>query len=405
MTGTRILFVDDEPKILEGLRHRLHRQRNKWHMLFVQSGPAALDVLAREPIDVIVSDMRMPEMDGATLLKKVQELHPRVVRIVLSGHAELETALRAVPVAHQFLSKPCEPGVLENVVERACNLQSLVNEDAVKRTVGRIESLPALPRVYSRLMTVLANETATGEEVAAILKQDMALCAKVLQIVNSAFFGLARSISKVEEAVTYLGFTAIKQIVLAVEVFRDSPAPAQPRLGPDALQRHSLLVAGFASTLFKGRKEKEEAFVAGLLHDIGKLVLAVKLPEHLAKVFAEMDRAPCPMSVAEKTVWGVTHAEVGAYLLGLWGLPYPMIEAVANHHEPRRVDSNEFGILAATHIADGLINDELHALAPQSERHGASMDVAYLEKLGLTDKIEGWRELAHAYVSAHGQLS
>src|ERR1700690_3600413 len=118
----RVLFVDDEPQILEGLRHRLHRQRKQWEMLFAESGKAALKILAHEPVDVIITDMRMPQMDGATLLTKVKELYPRVVRIVLSGHAELETALRAVPVAHQFLNKPSEPGVIEGVVERACNL-------------------------------------------------------------------------------------------------------------------------------------------------------------------------------------------------------------------------------------------------------------------------------------------
>jgi putative nucleotidyltransferase with HDIG domain len=399
---TRILFVDDEQNILDGLRHRLHRQRKKWHMLFAQSGAAALDLLEREPIDVIVSDMRMPTMDGATLLKKVQERYPRVVRIVLSGHAEMETALRAVPVAHQFLSKPCEPGVIESVVERACSLQALINEDVVKKTVGKVESLPALPRVYSQLMTILAKETASADEVAKILKQDMAMCAKVLQIVNSAFFGLARSVSKVEEAVTYLGFNTIKQVVLAVEVFQVSAARAPARLSLDALQRHAMLVATFAPAFFTDTKQREDAFVAGLLHDIGKLLLAVEIPEHFVKVFADMDGTRCPMHVAEQRAWGVTHAEVGAYLLGLWGLPYSVIEAVANHHCPQRVDSGEFGILAATHIADGLVNDELSALSPNRERQGGSLDIAYLEKLGLADKLEDWRGLVHQHVSANG---
>ncbi len=119
MSKKTVLFVDDELNVLEGLRTRLHRQRSKWEMVFVQSGREALERLAQGDVDVLVTDMRMPEMDGVTLLKRAQEEYPRVVRIVLSGHAELEAALRAIHVAHQFLSKPCEAGVIENVVERA----------------------------------------------------------------------------------------------------------------------------------------------------------------------------------------------------------------------------------------------------------------------------------------------
>lgn len=396
----RVLFVDDEPNILEGLRHLLHRQRSKWEMLFVQSGKEALEILARQPIDVIVSDMRMPEMDGATLLKKAQELYPRSVRIVLSGHSELEAAMRAVPVAHQFLCKPCEPGVIENVVERACNLQSLMSEEAVRRIVGRIGNLPSLPRVYSRLTAALGTETVSASDIARILKQDMAICAKVLQMVNSAFFRLQRTISGIEEAVAYLGFNAIKQIVLAIEVFRNSRPQTQPKISLDALQAHALLVAGLASSLHTEKRGKEDAFVAGLLHDIGKLVLAVELPEHFDKTIHEMKTRGCSMCSAEQRVSGVTHAEVGGYLLGLWGLPYPIVEAVASHHMPSRVDSKEFGILASTHIANALIHDELSSIAGGSEQQSTSLDLAYVELIGVEARLPEWRELAHQRVAA-----
>lgn len=401
----RVLFVDDEPQILEGLRTRLHKQRKQWDMSFASSGQAALDILAKQPVDVIVTDMRMPRMDGAALLKHVQESYPQIVRIVLSGHAELETALRAVPVAHQFLNKPCEPGALENVVERACRLQSVVTDEVVKRVVGKIEKLPSLPRVYSQLMSALANEKSSIDEVANILKQDVAICAKVLQVVNSAFFRLPRSIGKIEEAVRYLGLTTVKHIALAVEVFHANAGKSHPPTGfsLEALQRHSLLVGEVAANFFSAKQTKEDAFVVGLLHDIGRLLIGVELAELMNQIAQEMRSSNCSLTEAEEKVLGVTHAEIGGYLLSLWGLPYPVIEAVANHHAPSRVETTEFGILAAVHVGDALINEITELVGPPESSPG--LDPTFIEALSLADKLDAWRDQVKCQVQKHGDLA
>jgi putative nucleotidyltransferase with HDIG domain len=371
-------------------------------MSFIGSGKEALRLLASERFDVIVSDMRMPEMDGATLLKKVQDEYPEVVRIVLSGHAELEAALRAVPVAHQFLTKPCEAGLLENVVERACSLQALVNDEVVRRTVGRIEKLPSLPRVYSQLMGVLADEQSTTRDAAEIIKQDVAMCAKILQLVNSAFFRRSREISKIEEAVTYLGTNMVKQVVLAVEVFSKGTACGNlAGLSIEALQHHSLLVAGIASSMFTQKPEKEDAFIAGLLHDIGKLLLAMELPEHVQRVVDTMRREGGAMHLVEERLLGVTHAEVGAYLLGIWGLPYPIVEAVANHHAPGRVEQPAFDLVAAVHVADALACEQANPVVSGAERQNIDLDPSYLDKLGIGEQIGAWRETAKERAGAH----
>jgi HD-like signal output (HDOD) protein/CheY-like chemotaxis protein len=388
----RVLFVDDDPSILEGLRNRLHRLRSKWDMRFAGSGLEALKQLSEEPIDVIVSDMRMPVMDGAELLTKVRDRHPRVVRIVLSGHSELETTLRAVPVAHQFLIKPSEPGVIESVIERACNLQALIGEEVVHRVVGRIENLPSAPTVYVRLTAALSKETTSAGEISKILKQDMALCAKILQMVNSAFFRLPRSIARIEEAVAYLGFTTIKQIVLAAEVFGQSKAVTSPKLRIDDLQAHAMAVGDIVAGLFDEKKEKEDAFVAGLLHDVGKLVLVMEAPEQLDRVLAEMNGQACAMHVAEQALFGTTHAEVGGYLLGLWGLPYPVVEAVASHHNPTRIETREFGLLAATHIANELVCEAASAASAAEDPTADAPYLGYVEELGMMDRLPAWRE-------------
>ncbi len=391
----RILFVDDEPQILAGLQHRLRRQRAKWEMSFVESGQEALRLLATERFDVIVADMRMPKMDGATLLKTVKDKHSEVVRIVLSGHAELESALRAVPVAHQFLTKPCEAGVIENVVERACTLQSRLNDEVVWQIVGRIEKLPSLPQLYSQLVGALADERVSAGDVAQILKQDMAMCAKTLQLVNSAFFRRSRSISKIEEAVAYLGLNAIKHVVLAMEVFtKDGARGNLGGLSMEALQSHSLLSACIAESMFAHKQDKEDAFVAALLHDIGKLLLARELPDHVQRVVDTMRREGEGMHAVEERLCGVTHAEIGAYLLGIWGLPYPIVEAVANHHAPGCVDQPTFGLLAAVHVADALACEQLDPVIAGTKRQSIDLNPFYLDKLGVGDKIGAWRETA-----------
>jgi putative nucleotidyltransferase with HDIG domain len=391
----RILFVDDEPQILEGLRQRLRRQRSQWEMSFVQSGQEALELLGAEPVDVVVSDMRMPQMDGATLLKRIQAEYPEVVRIVLSGHAEPEMTLRAVPVAHQYLGKPCDPDTLMNVVSRACSLQTLLNDEGVRRIVGRIEALPSLPRVYSQLMDALSDDDTSCRDVAQILKQDMSMSAKMLQLVNSAFFRLSRNITKIEEAVTYLGFTTIKQLALGIEVFRlGNGRSSLGGLSLEELQRHSLLVASIARSLFDNRREKEDAFVAGVLHDIGKLLLAVELPDHIEKVASTIRTEGGTMHAVEKKQWGVTHADVGAYLLGLWGLPYPVVEAVANHHAPDRVEQQGFDILAAVHLADALASEQMMPVISGVTQEVIAVEPAYLDGLGVGGKLDGWRERA-----------
>jgi putative nucleotidyltransferase with HDIG domain len=317
------------------------------------------------------------------------------VRIVLSGFAELETVLRVVSVAHQFLSKPCDEAVLENVVTRACDLRAVLNEEALRRVVGSIDRLPTLPSVYAALIAAVAKEDVPTQEIAGILKRDAALCAKTLQVVNSAFFGLGRPIAKVEDAVVYLGYNTVKQIVLAVEVFQSCGIGRHAVIPLETLQAHAMQVGNVASGLVQDRGLKDDAYVAGLLHDIGRLVLVAKAPERMAAAVEMAQRQCVPLHVAEGQCLGVTHAEVGAYLLGLWGLPYPIVEAVANHHTPSRVKTTEFGVLAAVHVADGLIREEQatirHDPSAAEARH---LDLEFLQHVGVSARIPEWRELA-----------
>lgn len=386
----RILFVDDEPRILEGLRNLLRRQRRQWEMTFALGGSAALELLKTQHFDVLVADMQMPEVDGITLLKHVQQQHPHIVRIVLSGHMELQAALQALSVTHQFLAKPCDAEQLESVVERACRTQALIADPKIQQVVGGISQLPALPRVYHALMESLANERTQVRDVAALLQQDMTLCAKLLQIANSAFFRLARRITSVEEAVNYLGFAMVRNLALTIEVFNASEQP--PGFSFEALQNHGLRTAGLVRKIIADPNQADDAFMAGMLHDIGQLVLALRMPESYQQALALARQHQRPAWQIEQELLGVSHAEVGAYLLGLWGLPYPIIEAVAYHHQPQTLPARKFDVLAAVYIANHLLHEAPTADEPPLE----PLDGDYLTALGVAGKLNGWRALAGA---------
>lgn len=385
----KIMFVDDEPKILEGIERMLFFLSDEWDMRFVTGGAEALTEIEKDPVDVIVSDMRMPGMDGATLLGKIQAQYPGIVRIVLSGHAELEAVLRAVPVAHQFLAKPCKADLLKSVVDRACSLRALLDDETVRQTVGMIETLPSVPRVYTALTRALADETTDAKAIAKIIGQDVAMSAKVLQLVNSAFFSQATTISSIEQAVVRLGFQMVKNLALTIEVFRESGSDQViSGFSIEAEQRHALRTASIARSLLTDRAQSEDAFMAAILHDVGKLVLAKELPEKFSEAQSIADEEGIPMHVAERRLFGISHAEIGAYLMGIWGLPYPIIEAIANHHDPMRVPGrDEFGILEAVYVADCLAND-------------VEMDMDYLGTLGKRDQVDTWREQANELAAA-----
>lgn len=390
----RILFVDDEPQILQGLRDLLRPQRREWKMSFAESGEAALAILAAEPHDVVVTDMRMPRMDGAALLRHVQERYPRVVRIVLSGHTELESALRTMPMAHQFLGKPCEADRLRSVIQRACDLQALLDHEPLRRRMGQISALPSAPRIYVALTRALVDPEVSVRDVAALIERDMAMSAKVLQIVNSAFFGVPRRLTSTLEAVSYLGMGLIKNLVLSVEAFRELRGGEAARgFDVDCVQRQCLVTGRIAQRLLPDRREAQDAFVAGTLHEIGALILATREPVAYAEVIAEADARGVSRQVIERERDGVSHAEVGAYLIGLWGLPYGIVEAVAHYHDPLRLsgglDGGRFGVVEAVHVASALATEEMKLPGVHEPP-----DPHLLERLGLTGSLPEWRIVA-----------
>jgi len=396
----RILFVDDEPRILAGLRRLLRPQRKEWEMHFAEGGQAALDLLAETPVDVLVTDMRMPGIDGAELLRRVSERYPHTVRFVLSGHSELEAVMRVVPIAHQFLSKPCDAAVLREAVTRACALQSLLQSPEFTRIVGEMDALPSQPETYNAVNRALSDPEVEIATVAGIIEGDTGMSAKILQLVNSSFFGLPRKVGSVADATTFLGLNTIRDLVLSVEVFK-APEGISPLLEEflGALQRRSRHTAILARAMFEDKVEASRAFTSGMLHDVGCLVLASQMPERYAELLERARGDERPSWQIEEQELGVSHAEVGAYLLGLWGLPYPILEAAAYHHRPSTLPQERMSDLAAVHVASALVQARL----PEC-RFGqpGQIDLAYLESLGLEDRLADWELLADRVLKVGG---
>lgn len=401
----RVLFVDDEQPMLEALRARLHRLHGKWDMDFVDSGAQALERMHERACDVIVTDMRMPGMDGGQLLEAVGQRWPETVRIVLSGCAELELAVRLVPIAHQYVSKPCEPKQLETVVDRCLLLHDVLNKPPLRALVGRLRRLPMLPRIYSALQAVIKDENASVAQVADLVCADAALAARVLQLVNSAFFRLARRISNIEQAVAYLGFQAIRNLATTAEIFSQWRGGYCAGLDLERLQRHGQAVAAATGALTAGTPIADDALLAGLLHDIGYWVLAQECPQDLSAAVQLAAQEGIPLHAAENRVFGASHAEIGAYLLGIWGLPYAVVEAVAHHHQPQRVVHTEFDVLGAVVIGHALATGDETTVVPTARAPHPGIDASYLRAVHApfdwdeaVRRVEAGRATGEVYV-------
>ncbi len=352
----QILFVDDEPNILKGLKRMLRSMRKEWDMLFAENGAQALEMLSQRTFDVIVSDMRMPQMDGVALLTTVKQRYPMIVRIILSGHSDQEMILKSVTSVHQYLSKPCDSQVLISTVSRSCSLGDFLNHKNLRQVISKTESIPSPPSLYINMMDELRSPSASVERLEKIIEKDLGMTAKILQLVNSSFFGRSWHISDISQAVTMLGLDTIRSLVLTVGIFSKLDASTMTASNMEKIYEHSIKTGTIAQKIAihenADRETVDNAFIMGLLHDLGKIIFAVNFPETYANVFKLSQDKKIPFIDAELQVMGATHAQVGAYLLGLWGLPDDIVEGVALHHSPDKHPNKAFTPLVAVYFAN-----------------------------------------------------
>jgi len=328
----------------------------------------------------------MPVMSVFELLEQVVKLHPEVIRMVLSGTADVEITLQCVSLSHQYLLKPCDAQTLRATVQRAFCLRVLLYNPALRGLISQIQSLPSIPAVYGELTTVLRSSDASPQAVGRIMARDMGMTAKVLQLVNSAFFGIRREIANPVDAVVYLGMETVRALVFTASAFSRFQLSSRCHFSIDELQQHSLAVGTLARQIARSMglipAVVDHAFVGGLLHDIGKLVLASNYPEQYHEILQRVGEGSVRISDAECDTFGTSHAEIGAYLLWLWGLPDPVAEILALHHHPSS-DAEVPPAVVAVHFANALVNEE-------SEQE---MDLACLQTVRQEGALPRWRQI------------
>jgi putative nucleotidyltransferase with HDIG domain len=399
----RILFVDDEPMVLSGLQRSLRSMRDEWEMVFVTSGPEALQLMEQQPFDIIVTDMRMPVMTGAELLEQVKRRFPQCFRIILSGQADQETILRAVDPTHQYLSKPCDTAELKKRLARAFAVRVLLKNEELQAVVSRLQALPSLPTLYVEVTQELENSEPSLPRIVHLVSEDMAMTAKILQLVNSAFFGLRCRISSPMQAVQMLGLDTLRALVLTTHVFDKFRTHTLGEPEISYLWKHSLAVANFAKHIAASenadRQLVDDCFTAGLLHDAGKLILASAMENKYHDVLDAVRKGGQKLIAAETEILGCSHAEVAAYLLGLWGLPEAVIDGVAWHHAPSGSVQAGFSTALAAHVATAFHEQQ----SPFWMQDDIALDVEHLNKNGFAGREPIWRKLVEEFVNLQNQ--
>lgn len=400
----RIMFVDDEQSVLDGLRRSLRGHRARWDMTFVSDPRAALRQVEAASFDVVVSDMRMPVMNGADLLEAVRERCPGALRIMLSGHAEVSSIMKSVGPSHQFLSKPCDVGALANTIERSQALAAHLGGDELRCLIGGIETLPSLPSVYRDLVDAI-REDRSMREIGAIISRDIAMTAKLLKVVNSSYFGPARAITDPAQAAMMLGVELIQGLVLGGKIFEQLPA-SLPKSEVEALWLRSSRVVAVAQQIARieelGDALKSQTLISAMLADVGMLVLLSHRNEQMLEVERALRDSKVTRAEAERSVFGATHGDVGAHLAALWGFAAPVVEAIAYHDRPSLVSHRDIAPVTFVHASDALIGEHDAWAASDVDRESGRdrepglVDGAYLQAVGLVERFSAWREICAA---------
>jgi len=386
----RLLFVDDEPHLLASLRTMFRKRRKDWDMHFADGGQSAKALLEGMAFDVVVTDLRMAGVDGLELLALVKELQPHAARIVLTATTDLEVSGRALKLAHQILAKPCEAEELRDVVQATVATLQLLSSAELRRAAGTTDELPALPASYEAFHEAL-DQRAPLRDLVSIVERDPVFSANVLRLANSAYFGRKDRVTRIDRAVSTLGVDLLGSVLLqvsTVEAFRGGFERAN--LDPHAEQQHAISVADLAASLLETEHAQREARTIGVLHSIGKFVLACRSPWVYANVLRKADAGEESLYDLERRVFFHSHCEVGAYVLGLWGIPFAIVQGVLYHEAPSKSVAHGFGPLGAVHVANVLLRER------RGGAGGPALDIPYLTRCGVIDRLDAWRRKAGA---------
>ncbi len=389
-----VLFVDDDLAALKRFEHTYHTLRNQWEIHFTSTGKTALDLMSQRQFDVIVADLEMPNMDGVELLNESLKRHPQTARFLRCDVEERSWLKKCNGTVPLQMARECDAESLGNALTRALRLNVFMANPSVQLLIGKLTRLPSLPLLYTQVNTELAKPDGSIEFIGRLIAKDPAMTAKILQAVNSADFALSRQILDPKEAVMHLGAERTKSVLLLASVCVQLNNAKCEGFSHEKLWMHSMATGASASAITmaetKDAKMADMAFTAGLLHDVGKLLLASNLPDQYVQIFSQSNRRKLPAREIELEAFGATHAELAACLLGNWGLPLTILEAIAWHHCPIRGDDKSFSLVTAVHAANAIEYEKKDDIADIFE---SQIDDAYIAGLGLVEQAFLWRKI------------
>ena len=397
-----ILFVDDNEHVISGIQRQLRPFRDQWNLFFATSGSKALELMQQQPVDLIVSDMLMPEMRGDELLKKVSTLYPGTVRMILSGYADEETLKSGLEVAHQYLSKPCTPDTLREAISQIFKIQNCVSNPRIIDGIGNPNNLPSLPKIYQELTRAIADEETSVEDLAKIFAQDMVLSAKLLQLVNSPYFGLNRTVSNLPEAIKLIGIRKLNNLVLSVHIKNAFPVknPEMEKYMQYIWQdagRTAELAKQIALSENQQEDRPDQAYLGGLLHNMGLLIFLSRGGDQLQNMMQQVKDTDKPMEELEMTYFGFTRSEAAAYLLSLWKIPPRIIESILLQNTPNETDYAGVNALTAVHVAACLLKPSV--IEGYDRLFDRTLDMDYLQRLNKVECLPKWQVLADKVIA------
>jgi putative nucleotidyltransferase with HDIG domain len=386
----RILFVNESRDVLEGIERVLFKMRKGWEMEFVTSGEEALQRLEDHTFHAIVSEAGMHGITGIELMQIVRENYPEMARIIISGNIDIKELLDALGTAHQFLIKPVDPIILKDTLLRLLSLMSNFENKNLKKLINQIQSLPSQTKLHLELLKAISSGSAKA--IANIIKKDVAITIKVLQLANSPFLGIRKPIKDILQAVSLLGVDILKGLVLSSEIFSKFDLTGRSNLELEEIFTHCTDVANYAQVISleisDDRVLANDAYMGGMIHDVGKLILLSNFEEEYFKIKDKATMESIPMHTMEKKILGIDHSHLGAYLLGLWGLPETLIETVAYHHNPGEYYNKQFSPVLSVYIADAVKrHEEKNVQRNQYNVLPPIIEAAFLEELNLREKV------------------
>jgi putative nucleotidyltransferase with HDIG domain len=395
MSGTaRILLVADEPRDLAALKALVSEAAPDRGIHTAVSSKEGLAILSKEDFEVVFADLAAGPEVAAQFLQEVWKERPRTVRFLLARGLTPDLMVTCALGSHHFLQKPLDAVTIASSLSRADAINQYVRNDRIQSLVSRMRTLPSRPSLYLEVMRELRSPTASAATVGELVEKDLAISTKLIQVVNSAFYGMSQQVTDPAAAVLLLGLETTASLVLSIEAFARFDKVKPIYFSMDKVWRHSQSVAAsakrIAELLCNDPDVARNAFTAGLLHDIGKLALALNFEEQYQGAIKLAEKQKIAPIEVESQVFGANHAETGAYLLAVWGLPLPIVEAVARHHVPARSLDQHFSATTALHLAEQL------EYAEDPARRGSKetvLDLDYPPALQLSGRIDELRAI------------